>query len=296
VYRSTPDDVADVMAVAERFADRLFRAAHRAGTPEPAEAHLADALLLMARRAAGADTTGPVAPAEPGAPAASSGPEVSAAPEVSADGRTGADARVESSSPVPAGPGVGGPVRSGIGPRLPLDLHPLGCDPPSCGASGPAASRGSPDAARWGRVVPKEVIVRVDWDALTRGWPLDGEVCEIAGLGPVPVSVVKAMLDSGDAVLKAVVTKGVDVVTVAHLGRRPSAFQKTGLRWLDLVCVEAGCGQRAYLEVDHVIPWTTNRITLLQLLQPRCRHHHRAKTRTDMAHITTNKNQTRGGP
>jgi hypothetical protein len=59
VYRSTPDEVAEVLAVAERFADRLFRAAHRAGTPAPAEAHLADALLLMARRAA----TGTPAPA-----------------------------------------------------------------------------------------------------------------------------------------------------------------------------------------------------------------------------------------
>jgi hypothetical protein len=145
-------------------------------------------------------------------------------------------------------------------------------------------------------VVPKEVIVRVDWDALTRGWPLDGEVCEIAGIGPVSGSVVKAMLDSGDAVLKAVVTKGVDVVTVAHLGRRPTAFQTTALRWLDLICGEAGCGQRAFLEIDHTIPWTTNRITLLQLLQPRCRHHHRAKTRNDMAAITANRDRTGAAP
>jgi hypothetical protein len=75
------------------------------------------------------------------------------------------------------------------------------------------------------------------------------------------------------------------VVNVAHLGRRPSAFQRTGLRWLDLVCVEEGCGQRAFLEIDHTVPWTTSRVTLLQLLEPCCKHHHRAKTRTDLADI-----------
>ncbi|MGQ0520445.1 MAG: hypothetical protein ACT4PX_04725, partial [Actinomycetota bacterium] len=67
-----------------------------------------------------------------------------------------------------------------------------------------------------------KVLVRIDWDALVRGWPIEGEVCEIAGLGPVAVSVVRAMIESGDAFLAAVVTKGVDVATVAHLGRRPS--------------------------------------------------------------------------
>ena len=128
-------------------------------------------------------------------------------------------------------------------------------------------------------MVPKEVIVRVDWDALVRGWPVEGEVCEVPGIGSVPVSLVRAMIESGDAVLKAVVTRGVDVVNVAHLGRRPSAVQRTALRWLDLVCVEPGCGQRAFLEIDHTVPWTTNRITLLGLLEPRCRHHHRLKTR-----------------
>jgi hypothetical protein len=88
VYRSTPEEVADVLAVAERFADRLFRAAHRAGKPEPAEAHLADALLLMARRAAGADTAGPAAsgaPAEPAAPAEPGDPDEPEAPEDSVD-------------------------------------------------------------------------------------------------------------------------------------------------------------------------------------------------------------------
>jgi hypothetical protein len=241
-YRSTPEEVAEVFAVAERLADRLFRRAHHDGRVEPAEAHLADGLLSMARRAA---VAAPTAAAEP----APSGPTTSTV-----------------STPA----------------ALPFDL--VLTDRQAGAATPPGSSRGSP-ADGLGRIVPKEVIVRVDWDALVRGWPADGEVCEIPGVGAVPVSAVQAMVNAGDAVLKAVVTKGVDVVNVAHLGRRPSAFQRTGLRWLDLVCVEEGCGQRAFLEIDHTVPWTTSRITLLQLLEPRCKHHHRAKTRTDIADI-----------
>lgn len=145
-------------------------------------------------------------------------------------------------------------------------------------------------------MVPKEVVVRVDWDALVRGWPLEGEVCEVPGVGAVPVSAVRAMVDSGDAVLKAVVTKGVDVVSVAHLGRRPSAAQRTALRWLDLVCVESGCGQRAFLEIDHTEPWATSRVTLLQLLEPRCRHHHRRKTSDDLVAIAAHRDRDSRGP
>ncbi len=144
------------------------------------------------------------------------------------------------------------------------------------------------------RVIPKTVVVRVDWDALTRGWPEGGEVCEIAGVGPVPVSLVKAMINTGDAVLKAVVTRGVDVVSVAHLGRHPTVAQRTAMQWLDLICVEDGCGQRAFHEIDHTLPWATNRITLLQLLQPLCKVHHRLKSRLDLIAIAANLN--RAGP
>lgn len=45
----------------------------------------------------------------------------------------------------------------------------------------------------------------------------------MTGVGPVPVGVVREMIASGDVFLAAIVTKGKDVVNVAHLGRRPSA-------------------------------------------------------------------------
>ena len=52
-------------------------------------------------------------------------------------------------------------------------------------------------------------IIRIDHSALRRGSVEGDEVCEIVGLGPIPVSVARELL--GDAVLKLVITKGIDV-------------------------------------------------------------------------------------
>ncbi|HYA45844.1 MAG TPA: hypothetical protein VED59_09555 [Acidimicrobiales bacterium] len=124
-----------------------------------------------------------------------------------------------------------------------------------------------------------EVMVRVDLPALLRGYPLGGEECEIAGFGPVPASFVSDIANSGSAFLKAILTKSKDVVGVAHLGRRPNAYQRSALDWLFPTCAAEGCGVRAsFLESDHQVPWATNHLTLLELLDRLCRHHHRLKT------------------
>lgn len=103
-------------------------------------------------------------------------------------------------------------------------------------------------------------------------------MCEIAGLGPVPVALVKQIIASGDAFLAAVVTKGVDVATVAHLGRRPTAHQRTALEFRDPECDVLGCSATAGLEMDHTVPWAASRVTLLAWLEHLCRHHHRLKS------------------
>ena len=139
-----------------------------------------------------------------------------------------------------------------------------------------AAASGAPTIDR---PVPAKVIVRIDWDALVRGWPIDDEVCEIAGVGPVPVSVVEGMIDSGDALLAAVVTRGVDVYNVAHLGRRPTAAQQTALEWLHPTCTALGCNQTVGRERDHRVDWAATRFTLLRFLDYPCPYHHDLKTR-----------------
>ncbi|MGH9185390.1 MAG: hypothetical protein ACRD0U_06205, partial [Acidimicrobiales bacterium] len=126
--------------------------------------------------------------------------------------------------------------------------------------------------------VPAKIIVRIDWDAFIRGWPTDGEVSEIAGLGPVPVSLVRAMAQSGDAFLAAVVTHGIDVATVAHLGRRPTAYQTSALQWRDPLCTVQGCHNHWRLETDHRDDWADTKITALWALDRCCDHHHDLKT------------------
>ena len=133
-------------------------------------------------------------------------------------------------------------------------------------------------AGRIRKPVPNKVIIHVDWDAFVRGYPIDGEVCEVAGLGEVPVSLVRDMIATGDAVLAAIVTKGVDVVNVAHLGRRPTAHQQTALEWLATECEVLGCNNTVGLETDHVEDWADTKVTLLSLLRKMCGHHHDLKT------------------
>lgn len=130
------------------------------------------------------------------------------------------------------------------------------------------------------RCAPRaKILVRVDFDALLRGRPVDGEICEIAGYGPVAVSAVRELLASGDAFLAAIVTRGQRVVGVAHLGRRATALQSTALEWTNPTCASDGCTRAVRLEVDHRKPWAGTKVTLTELLDRLCEHDHNLKTR-----------------
>jgi hypothetical protein len=137
---------------------------------------------------------------------------------------------------------------------------------------------GTGEGSRRGRAAAS-ILVRVDWDSLLRGYPIEGEVCEIAGHGPVPVSAVRDMVGSGDPFLAAIATRGERVVGVAHLRRRPTAHQRTALLWQDPVCPVEGCSRHVGLEQDHRAPWADTKITLLDLMDRLCRPHHALKTR-----------------
>lgn len=160
---------------------------------------------------------------------------------------------------------------AGIAPE-----HPAAADTAAAAPDEPSAG---PKVGRVRKSTPKKVVVRIDWDALVRGWPIEGEVCEIAGLGPVAVSAVRAMLASGDAFLAGVVTKGVDVVSVFHLGRRPTAYQGTALDWTSPTCTTLGCNNTSRLETDHREDWAHTKVTLLRWLERHCEHCHDFKTR-----------------
>ena len=137
-------------------------------------------------------------------------------------------------------------------------------------------------AATGGRSRAK-VIARVDLLALLRGRPLDGEVCELAGFGPVAPSAIRDLIETGDPFLAAVVTKGEQVVGVAHLGRRASAGQQTALEWLYPTCAVRGCGATAFLENDHRVDWAASHRTVFDLLDRLCGYHHDLKTTDNWA-------------
>ncbi|MGQ0433925.1 MAG: DUF222 domain-containing protein [Microthrixaceae bacterium] len=91
-------------------------------------------------------------------------------------------------------------------------------------------------------------LLRIDVEALRRGQVEGDELCEITGVGPVPVRVARDLL--GDAILKMVITNGVDVLNVTSLGRGPTAAMRTALLWTSPTCTVEGCS-RTIIEHDH---------------------------------------------
>jgi hypothetical protein len=120
------------------------------------------------------------------------------------------------------------------------------------------------------------VHVRVDHAALVRGRVEPGEICEIPGVGPIPVAVARSL--SADSILSVVVTDGVDVTGVAHAGRTIPAPLRRALIERDPVCAVPGCGQRDDLEIDHLEPLAQGGRTTLENLVRLCHWHHYLKT------------------
>ncbi len=125
---------------------------------------------------------------------------------------------------------------------------------------------------------PLRVMIRVDLDALLRGVALDGELSEIAGYGPVPVSVIEDLLATESPFIVGLLTKGQALTGVYHHGRRPNAHQRSALDFLYPACAVEGCASRAGLQYDHREDFARTKITSFDLLDRLCGHHHRKKT------------------
>jgi hypothetical protein len=152
---------------------------------------------------------------------------------------------------------------------------------------------GVPDGGDHPRRPPAQVILRVDL-ALLRGdrprggspgppvgpsgtQSTDAGVCEIPGVGPVPLETARALL--GDALCTLVVTDGVDVTTVCTLGRSVPHALKVALMERDRCCVVPGCDATEHLEIDHWrIPFAEGGPASLDNLARLCRHHHQLRT------------------
>lgn len=129
---------------------------------------------------------------------------------------------------------------------------------------------------------PTSMHLRVDAAALRRGNLGDGEICEIPGVGPVPLAT--AVNELGDAVVKVLVTDGVDVTSICHLGRSVPSHIRAALEERDPTCVVPGCDVSKGLEIDHYkIPFGQGGPTEPWNLCRLCHWHHYLKTHRGFA-------------
>jgi hypothetical protein len=258
--RGTAQDGAAFTMVLNAITDQVFNTARRQGRHEPVEAYAFDALIAMAAHASRPDQ--PAAAANGGAATDTDLPD-------GTDERGDHVGLPASDSPRPdagdAGKNAGGAKNAGgdAGIVRTTGSRPVGPVPPR----------------RWSN--PRYLaLLRIDAAALRRGRVDGGELCEIAGIGPVPVSVARDLL--GEAIVKLVITNGVDVANVTHLGRGPTTAQKIALMWANPTCTVEGCHRRR-IEYDHRQPWAQTRHTRLDELDPLCEFHHDLKTRLGWA-------------
>jgi Domain of unknown function (DUF222) len=111
-----------------------------------------------------------------------------------------------------------------------------------------APDTAAPKAKRTSKPTYTTHIV-IDHEALVRGNTRPGETCEVPGVGPVNVECVRGLL--GEAFVTAIIKKGRDISTVAHLGRHVPADLRTAMIVSGRECSVEGCSGREYLELDH---------------------------------------------
>ncbi len=123
---------------------------------------------------------------------------------------------------------------------------------------------------------PVELGVVVDSAALARGHTESGERCEITGVGPVPVTTARALLD--DAAVTVMTRDGDDITSVSRPTRTIPAKLRRALEASYPACGVPACANDQFLEIDHVVPVAERGRTELANLWRLCSHHHRLKT------------------
>ncbi|MEY2422530.1 MAG: hypothetical protein QOI95_2597 [Acidimicrobiaceae bacterium] len=164
------------------------------------------------------------------------------------------------------------------GVREPLEAYAYDALVLMCDRSG-----GSQPAKTARPTIRNLIVLRIDLEALIRGTTKSGESCEIVGLGPISVEAARAML--GESILKLVITKGIDVQNVTHLGRGPNMAQKIALLWQQPVCTRDICNRTARLEYNHEygVEYRKTKHTRLDETGPLCDPDHDLQTYQDWA-------------
>lgn len=235
-------------------ADVIFDEARASGRREAPGNYRFDALMELLDDAGEAGGLGTVVP---GAGNPTAGPTDTPAGLFGTDGGLGAGSEQSGL----AGPDPGGGPEAGPGAR----------------ARGPDQTDGR--ASRRKRRRRVDMLIRVDFAALRAGYVGKGEICEVAGVGPVSVAEAKAYL--GEAALKFILTEGTDIKAVAHLGRHLPSPLRSALLWRYRSCASPDCDRDLGLQVDHDWPYAKGGPTSIENLRPLCHQCHAEKTRRD---------------
>jgi len=191
--------------------------------------------------------------------------------------------RAKPGSPVPV---VADDPTDGETARRPDAQEPTAPGDASVAGDPASAGDGGGDGGGEGEVLPApvwkpgplaQVHCLVDLTALLRGAVEGEERCEIAGIGPVPVHAMRALV--GDANLNLILTRGKDVASITHRGP-PTPAQRSAVYARAGGCCEIpGCPNTTYLEIDHLWERQYGGPTALWNLVLKCSADHDTKTR-----------------
>jgi hypothetical protein len=127
---------------------------------------------------------------------------------------------------------------------------------------------------------PKNVYVVVDFDAMVDRAEPGEDKAYIAGFGPVPISVVREVMD--DAFLVGVVMRGTEVAKIKRFGRRFGPEIRDALLVKQRFrCSTPGCTNWLRIELDHVQPYAKDGPTTYDNGDGKCDTCHDDKTRQD---------------
>jgi Domain of unknown function (DUF222)/HNH endonuclease len=126
---------------------------------------------------------------------------------------------------------------------------------------------------------PVEVHLIANSAPVERGHTERGERCEIIGIGPVPVTTARALLD--DARVSVMAGNGDDITAVSSPKRTIPARLRRAIEARYSTCGVKICANDRFLQIDHIVPVDKRGPTTLTNLWRICTHHHALKTHKD---------------
>jgi hypothetical protein len=152
-----------------------------------------------------------------------------------------------------------------------LDLLRAGGGSGGSGGSGLGSGSGSGEGR--GAVAPPRIVVHAPLELLLGC--SDEQVAEIAGVGPVPVEVVRRLACDANVDL-AVEDRAGSILDQGRVRRDPTPVQRVEIERRDKGCRFPGCSYTEFTDVHHMVHWADGGLTNLENLVTLCGRHHRA--------------------